>query len=68
MVMERSVDLSDVEIVMGAHQLVDVCAQLEAAVETNNWPIMNCLLSGLDGLMRDIETSTDTFLRTHEAS
>jgi HPt (histidine-containing phosphotransfer) domain-containing protein len=53
---------------MGAHQLVNVCAQFEAAVETNNWPRMKYLLSGLEGLMRDIETSSDAFLRTHQAS
>jgi HPt (histidine-containing phosphotransfer) domain-containing protein len=53
---------------MGAHQLVDACTQLETAVEVNNWPRIHDLLSGLDGLMRDIETSAQSFLRAHEAS
>lgn len=34
---------------MGAHQLVDVCAQLEAAVETKNWPRMSCFCRGWTG-------------------
>ena len=50
---------------MGAHQLVDACSQLETA---NNWPKIHHLSLGLDGLMRDIEISATAFLRAHEAS
>jgi HPt (histidine-containing phosphotransfer) domain-containing protein len=50
---------------MGAHQLVDACAQLETA---NNWPRIHHLSLGLDGLLQDIKTSAEAFLRAHEAS
>ena len=53
---------------MGAHQLVDACAQLETAVEADNWPRIHHLSLGLDELRRDIETSAEAFLRAHEAS
>ena len=53
---------------MGAHKLVDACAQLETAVEADNWPRIHHLLLGLDGLLRNIKTSAEAYLKAHEAS
>ena len=48
--------------------MVDACAQLETAVEADNWPRIHHLLLGLDGLLLNIKTSAEAYLKAHEAS
>jgi two-component system sensor histidine kinase EvgS len=49
---------------VGAHELTELCAQLETAGEANDWPVIHRLTPRLEGLMRDIETSAEAFLRS----
>ncbi|MFI5017052.1 MAG: Hpt domain-containing protein [Dongiales bacterium] len=49
---------------VGAHQLTALCTQLETAGEANDWPAIHRLTPQLEGLMRDIETSAEAFLRS----
>jgi HPt (histidine-containing phosphotransfer) domain-containing protein len=51
---------------VGTHQLMALCAQLETAGEANDWPAIHRLTPQLEGLMRDIETSAETFLRSQK--
>ena len=44
---------------MGARQVVEVCARLEAAAGANDWPMIQSLMPCLDGLMQHIKTSTN---------
>jgi HPt (histidine-containing phosphotransfer) domain-containing protein len=49
---------------VGAHQLTALCVQLETASEVKDWPAIHRLTPQLEGLMRDIETSAEAFLRS----
>lgn len=49
--------------VVGAHHLVEVCSQLEAAGRSGNWPAIETLVVQLDGLMGEIEVAAQAFLR-----
>ena len=49
---------------MGAHQLTALCTQFETAGEANDWLAIHRLTPQLEGLMRDIETSAEAFLRS----
>ncbi len=49
---------------VGAHQLTALCAQLETAGESNDWPAIHSLTPRLEELMRDIEISAEAFLRS----
>ena len=49
---------------VSAHQLTALCIQLETAGEANDWPAIHRLTPQLEGLMCDIETSAETFLRS----
>ena len=49
---------------MGAHQLTALCAQLETAGEADDWPAIHLLTPQLEGVMRDIETSAEAYLRS----
>jgi HPt (histidine-containing phosphotransfer) domain-containing protein len=48
---------------VGAHRLIDVCAEIESAAEEGNWDEMHRLSAGLDEIMADIERSAAAFLR-----
>jgi HPt (histidine-containing phosphotransfer) domain-containing protein len=43
--------------VVGAHQLVEVCTQLQAAAEKNDWPMISRLVPVLNGAILHIEAS-----------
>ena len=47
---------------VGAYQLMEVCAQLEVAGENGDWPTVHQLNSRLDELMSDVERSAAVFL------
>ena len=49
---------------VGAHQLTAFCAELETAGDADDWPAIHRLARQLEGLMRDIETSAEAFLRS----
>jgi len=49
---------------VGAHQLTALCAQLETAGEADDWPAIHLLTPQLEGVMRDIETSAEAYLRS----
>jgi HPt (histidine-containing phosphotransfer) domain-containing protein len=49
--------------VVGAHHLVEVCGQLEAAGRSGNWPAIEALVPQLDRLMSEIELAAQAFLR-----
>ena len=49
--------------VVGAHRLVEVCSALEAAGRAANWPAIEDLVPRLDGLLSEIETAAQAFLR-----
>ena len=48
---------------VGAQQLAEVCAQLEAAGQQGNWGLIQQLMPRLDGVMNDVEASAEAFLR-----
>lgn len=48
--------------VVGAHHLVRVCSQLEAAGRSGNWSAIEALVPQLDGLMKELETAAQAFL------
>jgi len=48
--------------VVGAHRLVEVCSQLEAAGRSGNWSAIEALVPQLDGLMSEIELAARAFL------
>jgi HPt (histidine-containing phosphotransfer) domain-containing protein len=48
---------------VGARELAEVCAQLEAAGRVGNWDLIGELSPQLDRLMREVETAADIFLR-----
>ena len=52
--------------VVGAHRLVEICAELETAGENCDWPTIHRLSAELHGLMGDIETSAAAFLASME--
>lgn len=49
--------------VVGAHHLVEVCSQLEAAGRAGNWTAIEALAPQLDGVMSEIELAAQVFLR-----
>lgn len=53
--------------VVGAHHLVEVCSQLEAAGRSGNWAAIEALVPRLDGLMSEIELAARPFLRPTRA-
>jgi HPt (histidine-containing phosphotransfer) domain-containing protein len=50
---------------VGAHQLVKVCRELEVAGDIADWPTIGALAAGLDGLMHDIEVAAEEYLQNN---
>lgn len=51
---------------LGAHDLKEVCAQLESAGRMGNWGLIRGLLANLERRLRDVEVAAGEFLRQTE--
>ena len=47
---------------VGAHEVVGACTQLEAVAGESDWRLIHALTPRLDGLMQDIEASANAML------
>ncbi len=55
--------LKGASFLVGARQLAEICAELEAAGRLGDWRQIDALMPRLDGVMSEVEASAAAFLR-----